>query len=297
VTDMGHEGAFQAVLDALDAEHERESKARPAFRLVVDEAPGSGTGYGPSGEIMRRYVVRERQGQVPAQCKVVLSYKGGAYPAQMRSCRDGIATLEAVSGGFLPRDVTDGVLERADPDYGRKLREALERRRAEGLSRHARLLLDPLARDDAAQFEYSEMIPEELTREQGEALALALGSDLTVVQGPPGVGKSYCLARTVSVARMIGYRVLVTARSQDILEGAFPHILSALEPLGPGERPLWVGSGRPHSLSVDEAMRSSHAYLFGELAAARARWRLRTPPSRPTMSASGARSWPPPRPS
>lgn len=78
----------------------------------------------------------------------------------------------------------------------------------------------------------------ELVPEQTDAIALAAGSDLSLVFGPPGTGKTRTLGSLVAeLAETRGQRVLVTAHTNTALDTAMASVLDCLPP-------EWVEEGR-----------------------------------------------------
>jgi len=74
----------------------------------------------------------------------------------------------------------------------------------------------------------------QLTPRQGQALASALSNDTTLIQGPPGSGKTFLLALIIEYAMASGKSVLVTAPTHKAID----HLLKAVAERLPQERPI-----------------------------------------------------------
>ena len=90
-----------------------------------------------------------------------------------------------------------------------------------------------------------------LGRDQADALERSLGSDLLLVLGPPGTGKTHALARTVAALLGQGERVLLLAPTHAAVDTALARILAAAREAGVPDAallrqgrhgPLWTGT-------------------------------------------------------
>lgn len=255
---------LEAVLAALDLEIASESASSQQFELRI-QGPGVSSGYGPNGQPLRSYALLESGFRPQVPQRVALRWRDVDYPALLVSCDGASVRVEAEAGMHLPGEISTATLSPRSSDYSCQIRDALTAHLDEGLPRRAMMLLGGSTDAQERPFETTELLADDLTDEQADVLAFALGSDVTVVVGDAGAGKSHCLAKMVQVARMIGYRVLVTGKSSRILESSLPRVAQFLGRLGDQEAPIWAGAGDRHACSVDAIIARDHPALYAEM--------------------------------
>ncbi len=252
----GHEPAVRAALYAMQA----------ALEVEVAQLRGPGAEVGRDAHAGVRLTVTGKRctysfADVPGArlgddlpVRLVLPFGGGEADGDVVSHRDG----ELVVG--VGRDlgptiehatiITDAsfLLER----LGARLGQVLDETAPLDLEVVARLL--GLAQPNSATVDVPAAVADSLNEEQWAAVALALGSDLTYVWGPPGTGKTTTIAHLVAAHYHAGRSVLVVSNTNTAVDTALGHIAELLS-----EEPGFArGDVLRHRAIVQDELRDRH---------------------------------------
>jgi len=186
--------------------------------------------------------------------RLVLPYGGGEADGDVVSHKDG----ELVVG--VGRDLGQTIEHATLITDASFLLERLASRLGQVLDDAAELDLDVVARvlgltaASSAMAEIPGTLADVLNEEQCAAVALALGSDLTYVWGPPGTGKTTTVAHIVATHYRAGRSVLVVSNTNTAVDTAVGRIADLLA----DEPGFHRGEVLRHRAIVQDDLRERH---------------------------------------
>ncbi|HVE63427.1 MAG TPA: AAA domain-containing protein [Mycobacteriales bacterium] len=186
--------------------------------------------------------------------RLVLPFGGGEADGDVVSHRDG----ELVVG--VSRDLGAAIEHATLITDASFLLERLAARLGQVLDDAAELDLDVVARllglmaPVSAAGEVSAELAHTLNEEQCDAVALALGSNLTYVWGPPGTGKTTTVAHLVAAHYRAGRSVLVVSNTNTAVDTAIGRIADLLV----DEPGFQAGEVLRHRAIVQDELRERH---------------------------------------